>query len=118
PSSPTRRSSDLLRTRRPAALEHVLHHVDAAARGVALVTEEHVRGADCRTEAAVDASPQNPVDLRDARVLKLCGREIGLHLSSNSLSAKPSAQRVHAPWIENACRIEGRLDAAAQALSA
>ena len=52
-------------------LEHLLHQVDAAARAVALVAEQHVGGAGGGAEAAVHAAAQDLVDLGDARVLQL-----------------------------------------------
>ena len=67
------------RGRLAAALEHLLHQVDAPARAVALVAEQHVGGAGGRAEAAVHALSQDAIDLGDARVLELLRLEIGLH---------------------------------------
>jgi hypothetical protein len=64
-----------------SALEHLLHQVDAAARAVALVPEQHVGGAGGGAEAAMHALAQDLVDLGRARVLELLGREVGLHVA-------------------------------------
>ena len=68
-----------LRARRAVVLEHLLHQVDAAARAVALVAEQHVGRAGGGAEAAVHAAAQDLVDLRRARVLQLLAREVRLH---------------------------------------
>ena len=62
-----------LGARRAVVLEHLLHQVDAAARAVALVAEQHVGRAGGGAEAAVHAAAQDLVDLGDARVLQLLG---------------------------------------------
>ena len=62
-----------------ALLEHLLHQVDAPARAVALVAEQHIGGAGGRAEAAVHALSQDAIDLGDARVLELLRLEVGLH---------------------------------------
>ena len=59
--------------RRPALLQHVLHHHDAAARPVALVAEQHIgragRGADAAMHAGAQRSfpPRPDADRRAAR---------------------------------------------------
>ncbi len=70
--------ADLL-ARRPSALEHVLHHVDAAARRVPLVAKQHICRANGRAQTAMHAPPEDPVDLLGARVLQLGCREVRLH---------------------------------------
>ncbi len=70
---------------RAVVLEHLLHQVDAAARAVALVAQQHVGGAGGGAEAAVHAAPQDLVDLGDARVLQLLCREARLHGASGVL---------------------------------
>ena len=62
-----------------AALEHLLHQVDAPARGIALVAEQNVGRAGGRAQPAVHALPQDAVDLRRPRVLELARLEVGLH---------------------------------------
>ena len=54
----------------PIVLEHVLHQVDAAARGVALVAEQHVGRAGGGAQAAVHAAAQDAVGLGEARILR------------------------------------------------
>ena len=68
-----------LRARGTVVLEHLLHQVDAAARAVALVAQQHVGRAGGGAEAAVHAAAQDLVDLRRARVFQLLAREARLH---------------------------------------
>src|SRR5690606_13696525 len=53
--------------------------IDAAARTVALVAEQHVGWAGRRAEAAMHAGAQDPVRLRDLRIGQLREGERGLH---------------------------------------
>ena len=62
-----------------AALQHVLDEVDAAARGIELVAQQHIGGAGGGAEAAMHAFAQDGVGFRDARCCKLFGGEGGLH---------------------------------------
>src|SRR5262245_59834037 len=65
--------------RRLSVLQHLLGKVDAAARGIILFAEQLVGRTGRRTEAAMHASPQNLVDLRDIRIGKLSEAEGCLH---------------------------------------
>ena len=67
------------RRRDVAALEHLLHEVDAAARAVALVAGQHIGRTGRRAQPAMDAAAQDLVGARDIRVAKLESVEIGLH---------------------------------------
>ena len=62
-----------------ARLQHVLDQVDAPARAVEFVAEQHVRRAGRRAEAAVDARAQDLVGGGDLRIGKLGEGEAGLH---------------------------------------
>ena len=62
-----------------ALLEHLLDQIDAAARGIALVAEQHIGRAGGGAEAAMDAAPQHGVGAGDGRVLELLVGEIGVH---------------------------------------
>ena len=70
---------DDLGGRRPVVLQHVLDQVDAAARGIELVAEQHIGRAGRGAEAAMHAGAQDLVGLRDvcgsascARVKEVC----------------------------------------------
>ena len=65
--------------RRPGVLEHVLDQVDAAARAVELVTEQHVGRAGRGAEAAVHARAQDLLQLPHVGIGQLGEREGGLH---------------------------------------
>ena len=93
----------------PAILQHVLDEVDAPARAVALVAQEHVGGAHGGAEAAMHAAAQDGVRFLNARIGELLRREGGLH-------RLPLHVRVHAAWIEYARGIEGCFEVARQAL--
>src|SRR5262245_18683407 len=90
-----------------ASFEHLLDQVDAAARAVALIAQQHVGRAGGGAEATMYAAAQDLVCLPEARVFKLAGCEMRLHgvrLSSDI--------RIHAAGVEDAGRVEGRLEAA------
>src|SRR5690606_27968408 len=53
--------------------------IDAAARTVALVAEQHIGWAGRGAEAAMHAGAQDPVRLRDLRIGQLREGERGLH---------------------------------------
>ena len=50
-------------------LQHLLDQVNAAARAIALVPEQHVGRAGRRAEAAMDAPAQHLIGARDGLVL-------------------------------------------------
>ena len=104
-----------LGARRAVVLEHLLHQVDAAARAVALVAEQHVGRAGGGAEAAVHAAAQDLVDLRDARVLAAAWRVKLVCMAALVLSLRNC---VHAAGIEDAGRIEGGLELAREPLQA
>jgi hypothetical protein len=70
---------DQTRRRRAVALQHVLDQIDAPARRVELVAEQHVGRASRGAETAVHAGAQDPVGFRDVRVGELSQGEVGLH---------------------------------------
>ena len=49
-------------------LQHLLDEIDAAARAIELVTEQHISGAGRKAEAAVNAGAQNLVGDRDVGI--------------------------------------------------
>ena len=61
------------------ALQHVLHQVDAPARGIELVAEQQIGRAGGRAEAAMDAGPEDLLRTGHGGISELIGREIGLH---------------------------------------
>ena len=65
--------------RRPVVLQHVLDQVDAPARGIELVAEQHIGRAGRGAEAAMHAGAQDLVGLRDVRIGELGEGEGGLH---------------------------------------
>ena len=84
----------------PVVLQHVLDQIDAAARGIELVAEQHIGRAGRGAEAAMHAGAQDLVGFRDVGIGELREGEIGLHLNA----------RPHPSGIENALRIETVLD--------
>ena len=64
---------------RDRAFEHRLDEIDPPARAVALVAQQKIGGARRRTQAAMDASPQDRLRLLDARVLELLRRKVRFH---------------------------------------
>ena len=69
------------RRRDLALLEHLLHEIDAAARGIALVPGQHISRAGRGAEPAMHAAAQDLVGAGDGRVGELDGVEAGLHIS-------------------------------------
>ena len=63
-----------------ALFEHVLDQVDAAARAVELIAQQHIGRAGRGAEAAMNTRPQDLFRRRGIRVRKLREREFGLHL--------------------------------------
>jgi hypothetical protein len=61
------------------ALQHLLDQVDAAARRIELVAEQHIGRAGRGAEAAMHAGAQNVVGHRDVRIGELGEGEVGLH---------------------------------------
>ena len=68
-----------LRVGRPVVLEHFLDQIDAPARAIELVAEQHVGRAGRKTKAAMHAGAQNLVRFPDIGVGELGEGEIGLH---------------------------------------
>src|SRR4051794_34885234 len=66
------------------ALEHVLDQVDAAARAVELVTEQHVGRAGRGAEAAMHAFAQDGLRRLDVGIGELRQGEVRLHRYSAS----------------------------------
>ncbi len=78
-----------LRRRGLAALQHVLHQVDAAARGIELVAEEEVGRAGRGAEAAMHAGAQDRLRRPHRRIAQLLFREVRLHGRLRLPSASP-----------------------------
>ena len=91
---------------RAAGLEQVLDQVDAPARAVALVAGDDIGRAGRGAEAAMHAGAQDAFQRAGVRIGERLGGEIRLQ----RLSSHP---RVHAAEIEDAVRIEARLEPAA-----
>jgi hypothetical protein len=70
---------DHLGGRRGAVLQHVLDQVDASARRIELVAQQHIGRAGRGAEAAVHARAQDALRFRDVRIGELSKGEIGLH---------------------------------------
>ena len=64
---------------RAVVLEHLLYEVDAAARPIELVAEQHIGRTGRVAKAAMHASAQNLVGFREIRVGELGEREICAH---------------------------------------
>src|SRR3546814_10543097 len=71
--------SNLLLSRWPVVLQHVLDQVDPAARAVELVAEQNVGRTGRGAEAAMHAGAQDLVGDLDVGVGALCQGEVGLH---------------------------------------
>ena len=65
--------------RRAIALQHRLDEVDAPARAVALVAQQHEGRAGRRAEAAMHALAQDLLAARCLRIGQLGQGEVGLH---------------------------------------
>src|SRR5690242_20653692 len=61
-------------------LQHLLDQVDAPARAVELVTEQHIGRTGRRAKAAMDAGAQDLVGFLDVGIGELGEREFGLHV--------------------------------------
>ena len=66
---------------RPALLQHVLDQVDAPARAIEFIAEQHIGRAGRGAEAAMHAGSQDLVGFRDIRVGELREGERSLHCS-------------------------------------
>ena len=64
---------------RPAARQHVLDQVDAAARTVEFVAEQDIGRAGCGAEPAMRAVPQHLLGRRNVGIGELLGCEVGPH---------------------------------------
>ncbi len=64
---------------RPLLLQHVLDQIDAPARAIELVAEQHIGRAGGGAEAAMHAGAQDLVGFRDLRIGELGEGEGGLH---------------------------------------
>ena len=93
---------DHLGGRRPVVLQHVLDQVDAPARRIELVAEQHVGRAGRGAEAAMHAGAQDAVGFRD-----LAGRRAGRGVKCVCIRSHPGP---HPPGIEHALGIEALLD--------
>src|SRR6185369_9706508 len=60
-------------------LEHLLDQVDAPARAVPLVPQQHVGRTGGGAQPAMHALAEDLVHLRGARIFELAGGEVGLH---------------------------------------
>ena len=70
---------DFLLRRRPVALQHRLDEIDAAARAVALVAQQHEGRTGGGAEAAMHALAQDVLAARVLGIGKLGQGEVGLH---------------------------------------
>ena len=70
---------DHVARRRPVLLEHVLDQIDAPARAIELVAEQHIGRAGGGAEAAMHAGAQDLFRFRDLRIDQLREGEVGLH---------------------------------------
>ena len=77
----------------PIVLEHLLDEIDAAARAIELVTEQHVSRAGRGAETAVHALAQYRLAGRHDGALELLGGETGLHDASFSPCGRGSGCR-------------------------
>ena len=57
--------------RRLVLLQHLLDQIDAAARAIELVAEQHIGRTGCGAEAAMDAGAQDLVGFRDVGIGEL-----------------------------------------------
>jgi hypothetical protein len=61
-------------------LQHLLDEIDAPARAIEFVAEQHIGRAGRRAESAMHAGAQDLVGLRDIGVGELGQRKMGLHV--------------------------------------
>ena len=97
--------------RRAVVLEHVLDEVDAAARAVELVAQEHISGASRGAEAAMDAGAEDLVGFADVGIGELGEGEMGLHGFRSHVGIHPAA-------VQDALGIEASLTRRVSAASA
>jgi hypothetical protein len=76
---------DRLRIGRPAFLEHALDEVNAAARAIELVAEQHIGRAGGGAEAAMHAGPEDLLGLANIGILELRRAEGRFHGRSRKL---------------------------------
>ena len=88
---------DHARGRRPGVLQHVLDQVDAAARAVELVPQQHVRRTGRGAEAAVHAGAQDLLRFPGVGIGQLAERERGLHGSGSAPAPGRLARSQPAP---------------------
>src|SRR3569623_626203 len=98
---------DHFRRRLLVMLQHLLDEVDAAARAIEFVTEQHIGRARCGAEAAMHALAQDGVGFRDIRIGKLGERKFGLH----GLSSRRMRPRLRI-WRGSKLCLRRRLNAA------
>ena len=102
---------DDLGGRRRIVLQHLLDQVDAAARRIELVAQQHIGRAGRLAEAAMHAGAQNIVRHRDVGIGELGEGEIGLHHTpahmrpglSTPLGSKLSLTRLVTPASAPCC---------------
>jgi len=76
---------DDFRRRRAIRLQHVLDEVDAPARAVEFVAEQHIGRAGRGAESAMHAGAQNLVGFRNIGIGKLREAEFGFHVADSRL---------------------------------
>lgn len=72
---------DGLGVRCAAALQHGTHQIDATARRVVLVTEQHISRTGLRTEAMAHTALDHALGFGKRRLGQLLGAEAGMHVS-------------------------------------
>ena len=97
-----------LSVRRPALFQHRPDQVDAAARGIVLVAEQHIGRAGRGAEAVMHAGAQDAVGFGDFRPRQLSLRERGLQRASR-LRMDWTAQSQHIRTAEILVFRAGRL---------
>ena len=84
--------------RRPVLLQHLLDQIDAPARAIELVAEQHIGRTGRGAEAAMHAGAQDLVGLGDVGIGQLGQRKFGLHaaLPRSSPAAVEDVFRIEA----------------------
>ena len=77
---------DHLLRRRPAFFQHLLDEVDAAARAIEFVAEQHIGRAGRGAEPAMHAGAQDLVGFRDIGIGELGEAEFGFHAAGSRVS--------------------------------
>src|SRR6185295_9413872 len=72
---------DHLRGRRLVLFQHLLDQIDAPARTIELVAEQHIGRTGRGAEAAMHAGPQDLVGFGDVGIGELGEREFGFHVA-------------------------------------